>query len=572
MAYVVLARRFRPQTFAEVVGQEHVSATLRNAVRDGRLAHAYLFSGPRGVGKTSMARILAKALNCRQADAPTPEPCGRCDSCLEIAEGRSLDVVEMDAASHTGVDDVRVLREGALYAAARDRFKVYIIDEAHMMSRSAFNALLKVLEEPPAHVKFVFATTEPERLPDTIVSRCQRFDFRRISTAAALKRLEQIAASEKLRVDPQALELVARRSRGGLRDAEGLLDQLVAFRGQERIGAADVMEMAGAVSEAQVAGLLGALAESRAGDALAAMAGCLDAGAELDEVASALADRLRGALLTALAGRDSALVSGEYAHLAEELAAEAARSGPEKLLRMSAVLAEARRAMRASPEPRIVLELALVRMARLADLVDLRAVLDRLESAPAAPAASHTARPAAAAPAPAPAPAPAARRGPPARSVGEVSPFSDEESAAPPPAAPHAEAPESLPADPSAAWAAFRAAVREAHPPTDMLLDSCRLAGLSAERLQLGLPAGSFFQQEQLESPEKRRILEAAAERAFGRKLRVVCAAPSGGAAPAAGPAAPRPAPAGPAGHPDPAVQKLISRFDGRVVRVGKKK
>lgn len=594
MSYVVLARRFRPQTFDEVVGQEHVASTLRNAIKAGRLAHAYLFSGPRGVGKTSMARIMAKALNCRAAEGPTADPCGKCDSCREIPDGRSLDVIEMDAASHTGVDDVRLLREGAMYSAARDRFKVYIVDEAHMMSRSAFNALLKMLEEPPAHVKFVFATTEPERLPDTIVSRCQRFDFRRIGPADCLKRLEQIAAAERIEVGPGALALVARRSRGGLRDAEGLLDQLAALRAGGCIGVADVMDMVGAVPDETVGRLLDSLAAGRPAGALEAMAGCLEAGAEVEEIATALADRLRGALLVAVAGRDSLLISGEYAHLADQLASEAARTTPAGLLRMNSVLAEARRAMRGSPEPRLVLELALVRLAQLPDLVDLRELVERLDRPGTATAASP------AAPGPRASPfAPAPPRGPAARATPartEVSPFSDASLSAPPPRppAPATPAVATSPAELPGRWTALRDALKAAAPAIDTLLDGFDPTGVEGDRLVLSPRGPALFQQEQLESPERMKALGAAAAAAFGRPLRIIFrrsaggsparpAAPAAPAAPTAKPAAqpaaaPEPAAAGD-GKSDtgraadqPAVRKLLAKFDGRVVKVGKKK
>jgi len=587
LSYVVLARRFRPQTFDEVVGQDHVSTTLRNAVEGGRMAHAYLFSGPRGVGKTSMARILAKALNCRKTEKPTPRPCGKCESCLEISEGSSLDVVEMDAASHTGVDDVRLLREGAVYATARDRFRVYIIDEAHMMSRSAFNALLKMLEEPPEHVKFVFATTEPERLPDTIVSRCQRFDFRRIAANDILKRLEQIAASEKLKIEPEALAAIARRSRGGLRDAEGLLDQLFSFRGKKKISVEDVMQMVGAVSDAALGRLFEAIVGGRPGEALGVLAECVDAGAELDEVASSLADRLRGVLLVSVSGRDSALVSGDYAHLVEELAAEAGRSDTESLLRMSSVLAEARRAMRASPEPRILLELALVRLCELPGLVDLRELVDSLQSGAAASPAPAPRNPVSAPRAAAPheLPAVVAASSPAPRSphraagpAGEASPFSEEETASPPPP-PEARAssPGAPPESPVAAWERFRALLGQTHAPTNMLLEGCSPAGLKGDTLTVRMPVGSFFQKEQLEGADKRKVLETASEEVYGRKMRFIFTAGRAGKAGSG-----RKAPAGgqkPGGVNDAvsraskqaSVRKLMDKFDGRVINVRKK-
>ncbi len=587
MSYVVLARRFRPQTFDEVVGQDHVSATLRNAVEGSRLAHAYLFSGPRGVGKTSMARILAKALNCRKTKKPTPQPCGKCESCTEVSEGSSLDVVEMDAASHTGVDDVRLLREGAIYATARDRFRVYIIDEAHMMSRSAFNALLKMLEEPPEHVKFVFATTEPERLPDTIVSRCQRFDFRRIAAGDILKRLEQISSSEKLKIEPEALAAIARRSRGGLRDAEGLLDQLVSFRGRKKISVNDVMQMVGAVSDAAVGRLLGAISGGRAGEALGVLTECVDAGAELDEIASSLADRLRGVLLVAVSGKESALVSGDYAHLVEELGAEAGRSDTESLLRMSSVLAEARRAMRSSPEPRILLELALVRLCELPKLVDLRELVDSLQSGAAAVQsagpASMPVRRAPAAAAPRGSTPPARRTAAPARSaaspVAEASPFSDEETASPPPLPSAKPArPSAPPSDPVAAWEQFRATIAEAHAPTNMLLEGCKPAGLKGNTLTVRMPAGAFFQKEQLEGAGKRKVLETASEAVYGQSMRFVFTAGSGGkdgsgAKPPAGGQKPKDAnDAVSRASKQASVRKLMDKFDSRVINVRKKK
>ena len=229
MAYRVLARTYRSRTFDEVVGQAPVATTLTNAIRSDRVHHGYLFTGTRGVGKTTMARILAKALNCLSYDAPTTTPCGQCDSCVLVAEGEDVDVVEIDAASNTGVDNIRELRSNATLCPSRSRFKIYIIDEVHMLSAGAFNALLKILEEPPPHVKFILATTEIQKVPATIQSRCQQFDFQAIDTAAITKHLASICKLEKVRADDDVLRRIARLGQGSMRDAMSLLDKLMSF-------------------------------------------------------------------------------------------------------------------------------------------------------------------------------------------------------------------------------------------------------------------------------------------------------------------------------------------------------
>src|SRR5438132_7875460 len=267
MSYTVLARRYRSGNFDELIGQEHIAQTLKKAIDSKRIAHAYLFCGTRGVGKTSMARILAKALNCHKADGPTTQPCGKCASCVAIARGDDIDVIEIDAASNTGVDNVRELIENSQYRPARSRFKIYIIDEAHMLSKAAFNALLKTLEEPPEHVKFILATTEPEKLLPTILSRCQRYDFRNIPTREIADHLKSICKQEKIKVDDDALLLVAKAGAGSMRDALSLLDRLLSV-GEKELTVEMIEQMLGLPKSQLIFDLAAAI---RSGDAKGAL-------------------------------------------------------------------------------------------------------------------------------------------------------------------------------------------------------------------------------------------------------------------------------------------------------------
>jgi DNA polymerase-3 subunit gamma/tau len=318
VSYRVFARKYRPQTFAEVVGQEHITRTLQNAVNSSRLAQAYLFVGPRGIGKTSTARILAKALNCEAG--PTSEPCGKCPACLEIAEGRSLDVIEIDGASNNGVENIRDLRDSAAYAPTRGKFKIYLIDEVHMLSTGAFNALLKTLEEPPPHVKFIFATTEAQKVPATITSRCQRFDLRRIPAHLIKKHLLFIAENEKIQLDGDAADAIARGAEGGLRDAESMLDQMVAFCG-EHIRASDVMDVFGFTPHEVVVSLADSLFAGNASVALDTVAAQSNLGKDLSRLTAELVSHLRDLLVSQATGGECAISQGKLLDLVDHFSA-----------------------------------------------------------------------------------------------------------------------------------------------------------------------------------------------------------------------------------------------------------
>jgi DNA polymerase-3 subunit gamma/tau len=314
VSYRVFARKYRPQTFAEVVGQDHITRTLQNAVTSKRLAQAYLFVGPRGIGKTSTARILAKALNCKEGISA--EPCGKCDSCLEIAEGRSLDVIEIDGASNNGVENIRDLRESAAYAPASGEFKIYLIDEVHMLSTGAFNALLKTLEEPPPHVKFIFATTEAQKVPATITSRCQRFDLRRIPAGLIQKHLLHIAKCEEIQLDDSAAETLARGADGGLRDAESMLDQMVSFCGTH-ITQKDVMDVFGFTPLEVVKNLADALFVADFRMALEIIAEQSDAGKDLMRLTAELVAHLRDLLVAQATGAEVRIPQSKLLDLIE---------------------------------------------------------------------------------------------------------------------------------------------------------------------------------------------------------------------------------------------------------------
>lgn len=378
----VLARKYRPQVFEDVVAQQHVTQTLANAIRSGRIAQAYLFVGPRGVGKTTLARIYAKALNCEKG--PTPEPCGKCTLCVSIAEGRCLDVLEFDAASNTQVERVReIILDNIGFSPAQARYRVFIVDEVHMLSASSFNALLKTLEEPPAHVRFVFATTEPQKIPATILSRCQRFDLRRIPTAAIVATLEKIAKAEKVKLHGDAALAIARGAEGGLRDAESALDQLIAFCG-DSIQEADVLSVFGLVSWATVQRMAEALLKGDVATLLDLIAELDAAGKDLLRLSVELLDYFRDLLVVAYTGQLAGESTADETRLTL-LREQASWTDPGRLARIADILVELQGQLRHALSRRTLLELALVRAARAATAVSLDDVLAALAEAPAAP-------------------------------------------------------------------------------------------------------------------------------------------------------------------------------------------
>jgi DNA polymerase-3 subunit gamma/tau len=375
VSYEVFARKYRPQTFDDIVGQNHVTRTLKNAVEQNRLAHAYLFVGPRGTGKTSTARILAKALNC--IHGPTVTPCGKCDNCREIAGGNSLDVIELDAASNRGIDDVRELRDNVRYAPAKGRFKIYIIDEVHMLTKEAANALLKTLEEPPKHVIFCLATTEPEKLPITILSRCQRFDLHRIATNLIAQQLQSIATKEKLTLEGAAAHAIARGAEGGMRDAESMLDQLVAFCG-EKIAEADVLNVFGFTSQQMVADFVGRILRGETADALALLHEQCEAGKDMMKLMSDTIAYLRDLLVFKV--KPDALSDEASAETRAAFAEQAPLLETDRVLELIDQFATAEGRMKWAPNKKLHFEVAVIRAIQTLDQTTLDQVIENLNA------------------------------------------------------------------------------------------------------------------------------------------------------------------------------------------------
>jgi DNA polymerase-3 subunit gamma/tau len=553
MSYLVLARKYRPRRFEDMVGQEVSSGVLRGAIEEQRIGHAYLFAGPRGTGKTTTARILAKALNCERG--PTPDPCGQCERCKASDEGTELDVIEIDAASNTSVNDVRELRESVGYAPVDARFKVYIVDEVHMLSRAAFNALLKTLEEPPAHVKFLFATTELHKVPDTILSRCQVMRLSPIREDAIQARLEQVFAAEGVSAEEGVCSELARRARGGMRDALSLADQLLALAGNAP-KLADLSRLAGGAGLDELLALIDAIL---AADRATVIETVERWSGRESELAGALLDALRSCLVAAVCGPDSPHVEG--GRRAAEAYLERARAiGSERLELMLSDLLRARERMRLLPSSeRVVLEVALLELCRAESGVSLAELEARLleferrlaSGAPAPPASRGSSS---APPPPARATSPPARAtSPPARVPAEA--------ATPPPRdpdpsdTPRASAPA---AGPTEAWPRLLTALEDRHA---SLADLLRRHGSLA-----ATPEGAEIRLGKLEEPDaslvgdkrNRKAIERALSAIVGRELAVQIQIGAAGESRRT-PEAPAAAP------PDPFTTKVAELFEGRV-------
>jgi DNA polymerase-3 subunit gamma/tau len=389
MSYQVLARKYRPQKFSEVIGQEHVTQTLKNAIEQGRTAHGYIFSGHRGIGKTTVARILAMALNCRSKDHPVPEPCGVCESCTEIRAGNSVDVIEIDAATNRGIDEIRELREAARYRPARDRYKIYILDEAHQITDAAFNALLKTLEEPPGHVVFMLATTQPEDIPQTIRSRCQHFSFRAVRFEQILQQLKDLAAKENIQADEDALALLAEAGDGSMRDALSIMDQAIASS-EGRLTADAVRQLVGAVTSSILEDVMQAVSRASSEDVLRLLDKLISEGHNPVHFARQMVRFLRNAVVAKVAGQESSLLqisADERARVTwvAELFSE------EDLARHLQIMLRTHNELGYRQEQRFHLELGLLKMAHAQRLLPLEQLLSEAAGQLGAPSRSQTA-------------------------------------------------------------------------------------------------------------------------------------------------------------------------------------
>jgi DNA polymerase-3 subunit gamma/tau len=554
VSYQVFARKYRPQTFDDLVGQAHVTRTLKNAVEQNRLAHAYLFVGPRGIGKTSTARILAKALNC--VNGPTITPCGVCDSCKEITAGNSLDVLEIDGASNNGVEQVRELRDNVRYAPSKGHFKIYIIDEVHMLTSAAFNALLKTLEEPPPHVKFIFATTEPQKVLPTILSRCQRFDLHRIPANLITHHLQFIAGKEKIVLDPAAAHAIAKGADGGLRDAESMLDQLVAFCG-DKIAEPDVLSVFGFTSEQTVANFTEKILRGETPEALELLHTEADSGKDMMKLMSDLISYLRDLLVGKV--KPEALADDLNPELQKSLETQAAMIETDRLLELIDQFAAAEGRMKWAPNKRLHFEVAIIKAIQTLNQVTLNEVIENLaalrdgkeQTAPAKPSAKRPLEAAVSAP-------PAVAKPQPSR-VAEEPPAAEIKPAAPEPA----------PTDPKEIWRKTTEKVRATRKLISGWVDAGTALGIEGRFFVVGFPPDHKSAMESLSIPRTREFLEAIVKEISGQdwKIKFVLKEGLTVAAPAE-PVAPKKPETQATFKDDPLIREALEIFKGEIKTV----
>lgn len=584
MASLALYRKYRPQTFAEVIGQEHVTRTLRNALQDGRVVHAYLFAGPRGTGKTTTARLLAKAVNCLEEDLAA-RPCNRCAICQAINEGHLLDLIEIDAASNRGIDEIREIRERVNFRPNEARYKVYVVDEVHMLTEHAFNALLKTLEEPPPHAIFVLATTDPQKVPATVLSRCQRFDFRRVSLGLLVEHLRKIAGAEGVEVEPAALELIARQATGSVRDAVSLLDQLFAFC-EGRVTVKDVETVLGAVPGEVVRGVVDALLARDVAQALRLVDDLAHGGTELAHATRALVEYLRGMLLLRVGGEARLLnrSSEEVAAMREQ----AGKVSAGELVRWVRIFQGAVEEMKGDLLPQIPLELACVEACLGAQPMEETAAPQPPRATGQPPGAQEAPR------RPAPAAEPAAAQ--------------PKEAAPPPPEAEPRPVPPAQPSQPTAAGPAMDAAALKAEwgrvlaevRPHSRQVEAVLRGSCEPLSIEDGVVTIGFYHQfhkGRVEEARNRELVQEAVSRVLGAPHRIRCVLVSRGASPGGtGPkpqrkSAPSEAPAVPADEEskpaapaeakggdldaaykavasDPLIQEAVTRYGAQVVDI----
>ncbi|MDU4959538.1 MAG: DNA polymerase III subunit gamma/tau [Sporomusaceae bacterium] len=570
MSYVALYRQWRPQDFDNLIGQEHIRVTLTNALTTGKIAHAYLFTGPRGTGKTSTAKILAKALNCMQG--PTPQPCNQCPNCERITAGISMDVLEVDAASNRGIDEIRDLRETVKFAPVDGRYKVYIIDEVHMLTTEAFNALLKTLEEPPAHVVFILATTEPHKIPATIHSRCQRYDFRRIALTEIEARLAAVAAGSGLNVDPEALKLVAAHADGGMRDALSILDQCGAI-GNDRVTVADVRATLGLVGHEWVWRLTEAIAARNAVEALVTLDELVSLGRDIRQILNELVQHARSLLLH-LAAPELALES--YTGDKELLDRQGNAFGYSRISAWISLLHDAINEVKWSANPRITAEMAFLAACRepAADLGALAERISRLEQALAAgtlPSAAVSVNPP-------PRQAPAAaltvqQAGQPERAVAEPAPPPaaprQPQTAAKPPSPAPSPAPPGAAESPAAAKTVWDSVLRELVNNGKRMVHACVSQG-SLESLDDTKAVIRFsvpFSKERTEKDDYRAIIEQALLKITGRTVLIQCVLDE---PKSRIPAEPAPVRQAVSEEPPPSVKQAQQIFGGKIIKLDK--